>query len=315
MSEQRVLVIENPAHLRIDMGRLKIEREGFNHAFVSPKDVAVLCLEHHTATLSVAVLRALAEAGAAVLVTDARHLPCAMQLPLAATGLDAGRLRQQIVFDTNEKRGELWQQLVSTKLLNQAHALRRLQRNGALRLERLATQVQHGDKSNAEGQGARHYWNNLFPETFSRNKEGAEDPLNIRLNYGYAVLRSMIARSLVSAGLNGTLGLGHSNAGNAFNLADDFIEPYRFLVDFHVADDADTWSEAIPFGSSAKRALLGFVQRPVRIAGKDMRLHAAIDTTISSFVRILDGKDKALLLPEGLATEEDNTKWESTDGE
>lgn len=315
MSEQRVLVIENPAHLRIDTGRLKIERDGFSHAFVSPKDIAVLCLEHHTATLSVAVLRALAEAGAAVMVTDARHMPCAIQLPLAATGLDAGRLRQQIALDSSEKRGELWQQLISTKLSTQAHALRRLKRNGALRLERLANQVQHGDKSNAEGQGAKHYWINLFPETFRRSKEGAEDPLNIRLNYGYAVLRSMIARALVSSGLNGTLGLGHCNSGNAFNLADDFIEPYRFLVDVHLADDADTWSESPEFDSRAKRYLLGFVERPVRIAGQDMRLHAAIDTSIASFVRILDGKGKKLVLPEGSTIAGDDEAWASTDGE
>ncbi len=314
MSEQRVLVIENPANLRIDTGRLKIERDGFDHAFVSPKDVAVLCLEHHTATLSVAVLRALAEAGAAVMVTDARHMPCAMQIPLAATGLDAGRLRQQIALDASEKRGELWQQLISAKLATQAHALRRMQRNGALRLERLVAQVQHGDKSNAEGQGAKHYWNNLFPETFKRSKEGAEDPLNIRLNYGYAVLRAMIARALVAVGLNGTLGLGHCNAGNAFNLADDFIEPYRFLVDVHLADDADTWSEVPGFDSRSKRYLLGFVERPVRMAGQDMRLHAAIDASIASFVRILDGKGKKLVLPEGLVIDGDDEEWRSTDG-
>lgn len=315
MSEQRVLVIENPAHLRIDTGRLKIERDGFNHAFVSPKDIAVLCLEHHTATLSVAVLRALAEAGAAVMVTDARHMPCAIQLPLAATGLDAGRLRQQIALDASEKRGELWQQLISSKLATQAHALRRLKRNGALRLERLATQVQHGDRTNAEGQGAKHYWSNLFPDTFRRSKEGAEDPLNIRLNYGYAVLRSMIARALVSSGLNGTLGLGHCNSGNAFNLADDLIEPYRFLVDVHLADDADTWSEAPEFDSRAKRYLLGFVERPVRIAGQDMRLHAAIDASIASLVRILEGKGKKLVLPEGSTIAEDGEAWASMDGE
>lgn len=314
MSEQRVLVIENSAHLRIDTGRLKIERDGFDHTFVSPKDIAVLCLEHHTTTLSVAVLRALAEAGAAVMVTDARHMPCAMQIPLAATGLDAGRLRQQIALDASEKRGELWQQLISAKLSMQSHALRRLQRNGALRLERLAAQVQHGDKSNTEGQGAKHYWSNLFPDTFRRSKEGAEDPLNIRLNYGYAVLRAMIARSLVSAGLNGTLGLGHCNAGNAFNLADDFIEPYRFLVDVHLADDADTWSVAPEFDSRAKRYLLGFVERPVRMAGQDMRLHAAIDASIASFVRILEGKSKKLALPEGLVIDVDNEEWRSTDG-
>lgn len=313
MSEQRVLVIENPAHLRIDTGRLKIERDGFAHVFVAPDDVAVLCLEHHTATLSVAVLRALAEAGAAVLVTDARHLPCAMQLPLAATGLDAGRLRQQITMDASDKRAELWQQLIEAKLATQAASLRGLGRNGALRLERLSTQVQPGDKGNAEGQGARHYWGYLFSASFRRGKEGAEDPVNTRLNYGYAVLRAMIARALVAVGLNGALGLGHCNADNAFNLADDFIEPYRFLVDVHLARDIDTWSEAPDFDSRAKRFLLGFVQQPVRMAGQDMRLHAAIDATVASYVRILEGKGNKLALPEGLVISEDEA-WVSTDG-
>lgn len=313
MSEQRVLVIENPAHLRIDTGRLKIERNGCEPAFVAPHDVAVLCLEHHTVTLSVAVLRTLAEAGAAVLITDARHLPCAMQLPLAATGLDAGRLRQQIALDASDKRADLWQQLVAAKLAAQAASLRALGRKGALRLERLSAQVQPGDKGNAEGQGARHYWGCLFSASFRRGKEGAEDPVNTRLNYGYAVLRAMIARTLVAAGLNGALGLGHCNAGNAFNLADDFIEPYRFLVDVYLARDVDTWSEAPDFDSRAKRMLLGFVQQQVRVTNQDMRLHAAIDATVASYVRVLEGKGNKLILPEGLVIKEDET-WASTDG-
>ncbi len=305
MSDHRILIIENPAQLRIDTGRLKIEREGFEPAFVLPKDVAVLCLVHHTTLLSVAVLRTLAEAGAVVLVTDARHLPCAMQLPLAATGLDAGRLRQQIALDSRPQRGELWQQLVAAKLRNHAYVLRCLKRKGALRLERLADEVQPADSRNAEGQGAKHYWANLFPETFQRHKMGAEDPLNVRLNYGYAVLRALIARSLVAVGLNGALGLGHCNAGNAFNLADDLIEPYRFLVELHLADDADTWEAAPPFDSHAKRTILQFVERPVRIAGQDMRLHAAIEATLASLVRILDGKGNKLILPEGCASDDE----------
>lgn len=314
MSEQRVLVIENPAHLCIDIGRLKIEREGFAHTHIAPGDIAVLCLEHHTVTLSVAVLRALAEAGCAVLVTDACHMPCAMLHPFAATGIDAGRLRQQIALDASEQRIVLWQQLIVAKLATQAVALRTLGRKGALRLERLATQVQPGDQGNAEGQGAKHYWRNLFPVSFRRSKQGAEDPLNVRLNYGYAVLRAMIARALAAAGLNATLGLGHSNAGNAFNLADDFIEPYRFLVDVRVAEDATTWSESPSFDSHAKRRLLGFVTHPVRMGGQDMRLHAAIEASVASFVRILEGKKSRLILPEGRAVTGGNT-WVLTDGE
>ncbi|MBA2658649.1 MAG: type II CRISPR-associated endonuclease Cas1 [Nitrosospira sp.] len=313
MSEQRILVIENPARLSIEIGRLKIERDGFTHVYISPRDIAVLCLEHHTISMSVAVLRTLAEAGCAVLVTDARHLPAAMLHPFAATGLNAGRLRQQIALDCSELRAKLWKQLVAAKLSTQAATLRELGRNGALRLERLAAQVLPGDKNNAEGQGAKHYWNSLFPDSFRRSKEGATDPLNIRLNYGYAVLRTMIARTLAASGLNAALGLGHANAGNAFNLADDFIEPYRFLVDIHLALDADTWSEVPEFNSHAKRLLLRFIRQPVRIVGQDMRLHAAIEASAASFVRILDGKDTRLLVPEGIVISGDKS-WALTAG-
>lgn len=313
MSEQRVLVIEKPARIRVDMGRIRIERDGFQDVFVAPADMAVLCLEHHTATVSVAVLRILAESGVALLVTDARHLPCAMLQPVAATGLDSGRLRQQISLDASDRRAELWRQVVAAKLVTQGSALRYLGKQGALRLERLSTQVQPGDKANAEGQGARHYWRHLFSDSFHRDKLGAEDAVNIRLNYGYAVLRAMVARTLVAVGLNCGLGLGHSNAGNAFNLADDFMEPYRFVVDVHLACSIESSSEAREFAGEEKKELLGFVGKIVRIDKQDMRLSAAIDATVASYVRVLDSKGDKLVLPECLAISEVRT-WVSTDG-
>lgn len=308
MSDQRILIIENPVYLSIDLGRLKIDRKGMPSVFVLPDDIAVLILEHHTINLSVAVLRVLSEAGASIMVTDTRHLPCALQIPLC--GMNSGRLRQQMALDTSEQRGQLWQHLVIAKLNNQAHALRYLGKNGSLRLERLAGQVLYNDKGNTEGQGAKHYWKYLLTKEFKRDKQGAEDPFNIRLNYGYAVLRAMIARSLVASGLNCSLGLGHSNAGNAFNLADDFIEPFRFIVEIHVAQNG--YNDNLLLNGAEKKNLLAFITKPVRIHKLDMRLHAAIDTSIASYIRILDGKDQHLILPEGLS---ENSTWESTGGE
>jgi CRISPR-associated protein Cas1 len=106
-----------------------------------------------------------------------------------------------------------------------------LGKKGTFFLERLANKVQPGDSDQCEGQGARHYWKHLLSEGFRRSKQGATDLLNARLNFGYAVLRSLIARNLACAGLNGCLGVGHCNQQNPFHLADDLIEPYRFLVE------------------------------------------------------------------------------------
>lgn len=293
MSDHRILLIESPAQLGVDLGRLCIQREGLPDVFVAPDDIAVVCLHHHTIQLSVHVLRALAEAGAGVVVTDATHHPCAWLLPTQGNGDIVRRLRQQMVLDAQPRKAVLWQHIVQARLRTQAANLRALNRKGALRLERLAKEVVPGDTGKCEGQGARHYWTHLFPEAFRRNKQGADDPINTRLNFGYAVLRSMIARALVMAGLHPALGLGHCSMENPFNLADDFIEPYRFLVERHVAQE-----ESSEFNAAARKQLLRFIEMEVRLNSAGYRAPAAVAETVASFVRVLDGRNDALTLPE-----------------
>jgi CRISPR-associated protein Cas1 len=305
MSEHRILLIENPASLSVDLGRLRIRRDGFDDSFVLPKDVAVLCLHHHTIQVSVQALRILAEAGASVLVTNEFHHPCAWFLPQVGNGDLVRRLRQQMLLDSAETKGKLWQAIVQARLYTQAVNLRVLNRKGALRLERLAQEVQSADKTKCEGQGAKHYWAYLFEAKFSREKQGAEDAINARLNFGYAVLRSMIARSLVMAGLNPALGLGHCSMENPFNLADDFIEPYRFVVERYVAKN-----HRGEFNSQARKEMLGFVTQEIKLNGAGYRLPAAINESVASFVRMLDGRVKQLSLPEDMITQaDDEESW------
>lgn len=304
MSEHRILLIENPASLSVDLGRLRIRRDGFDDAFVLPRDIAVLCLHHHTIQISVQTLRVLAQAGVSVMVTDEIHRPCAWLLPQVGNGDLVRRLRQQMVLDSSALKGELWQTLVQARLNTQAVNLRVLNRKGALRLERLANKVQPADKTKCEGQGAKHYWAYLFEDRFKREKQGAEDAINARLNFGYAVLRSMVARALVMAGLNPALGLGHCNMENPFNLADDFIEPYRFVVERHVA--ASDFGE---FDGTARKAMLGFVEQEVKLNGAGYRLPAAINESVASFVRVLDGRSKQLHLPQDVIAQTNDESW------
>lgn len=294
MSSHRILLIENPARLHVDLGRLRIERDGMPDTFVLPRDIAVLCLHHHSIQISVQSLRTLAEAGAGLIVTDATHHPCAWLLPTNGNGDLVRRLRQQILLDASPAKGLIWQQLVQARLRTQATTLREMKRNGALRLERLANEVQPGDSGKCEGQGARHYWAHLFTENFRREKQGADDPINARLNFGYTVLRSMIARSLAMAGLNTALGVGHVSTENPFNLADDFIEPFRFIVEHHVC-----LGGLGDFDSQARKRLLQLVETEVVLDGSSYRLPAAIDETISSYVRVLDGRENKIVLPSG----------------
>ena len=308
MSEHRILLIENPASLSIDLGRLRIRRDGCDDTFVLPRDIAVLCLHHHTIQISVQTLRVLAQASVSVMITDEIHHPCAWLLPHVGNGDLVRRLRQQMELDDSALKGELWQALVQARLNTQAVNLRVLNRKGALRLERLANEVQHADKTKCEGQGAKHYWAYLFEDRFKREKQGAEDAINARLNFGYAVLRSQVARSLVMAGLNPALGLGHCNMENPFNLADDFIEPYRFVVERHVAlgDSGEFVNE---FDGAARKQVLGFVEQEIKLNGAGYRLPAAINESVASFVRVLDGRAKQLTLPQDVITQPNDEPW------
>jgi CRISPR-associated protein Cas1 len=296
MAEHHVLLIEHPARLKIDAGRLRIERDEHPSAFVLPEDIDVLCLHHPAISISNGALQALAEAGAVVLLTDERHQPSAQLYPLKSHARQSLRLRNQIWLDAGDRPAHLWREIVQARIRSEAATLRKLNCNGALFLERLSLKVEPGDAAHHEGQAARHYWKHLFGNRFRRNKQGANDGINSRLNFGYAVLRSMIARQLAIMGLNLSLGLGHRSSENPFNLVDDFIEPYRYLVERHVAMmDKDILHQ--PLQTEGKRELLGFIHQTVPMNDGEYRLNGAIEATIHSYCRVLDKHTSSLTLP------------------
>ena len=199
MTADRILLVENPCDLAIDIGRLRLRRADHADYFAAPADVAVLVLHHHTITMSIGALRELALCGACVMVTDQQHMPCGLLLPTQANRAAASRLRRQIGHLDGPLSSTIWQALVRARVRTQAANLRHFEINGALRLERMIDEVEPGDRTHREGQAARHYWQHLWEDVvpnFKREKQGAEDPANSRLNFGYAVLRSLVAREL-----------------------------------------------------------------------------------------------------------------------
>ncbi len=297
MSEHRILHVESPASITLDTGRLCIRAEGREPWFGCVEDVAALSLAHPAVRVSIRALQALAETGAVVLVADGRHLPTAILQPVRASSLVAGRVRRQAewLVAHPDHADALWARIVEAKLTMQADALRRRGKNGHLRLRRLAGQVRGGDPANIEAQGARHYWRHLFSPDFRRAKRDAADGVNARLNYGYAVLRALVARHLALAGLEPALGIHHRGAVNPFNLADDLMEPFRPIVDGIVHDHPTER----PLTREDKRVLLGVIEKTVRMSdGREYRMHAALDGLVASLVRVMDRPRAGLLLPE-----------------
>lgn len=302
MSAHRVLLLEGARHLAIDIGRLVVrDQEGAVH--VLPSDIAVVVLDHPAVTITAAAIKSLAAAGCVILVTDDRHLPLAETLPVGSRGRTGRRLRQQLALEQSPVGARLWRNIILARIHSEATVLRTLGRNGALYLERLAGKVSDGDLTNQEAQAARHYWKHLWSEGFRREKQGAKDGISVRLNYGYAIVRSVIARALVAAGLTPIVGIGHHSEENPFNLADDFIEPYRFLVEQHVAEGLAAAPDA-EFDATTRAEIAACVTREVRLDSKVFRVPAAIERTVESFVQVLESSKPeklTLAVPECLA--------------
>lgn len=234
---KRVVEVGSPARLRVQHRQLVVDLDEGAPVSIPIEDMGVLLLDHPEVTITVPVLVALADAGAAVVACGPRHLPVLLALPMAGNSLHAQIVAAQA--DASRPRAKrLWQRVVMSKIRAQANCLRdcgRVSDEIDVRFAAFAANVRSGDPENIEAQAARAYWPLLFDAAFRRDQDAKEWPtINAALNYGYAVVRAAVARAVVGSGLHPALGIHHCNQYNAFALADDLMEPLRPAVDAEV---------------------------------------------------------------------------------
>ena len=289
----RSVVIANPAALSVSHLALQVLQDG-QQARIPLEDIAVLVIDNPQVSLNAAVLAACAERNIAVITVGSTHLPNGVLLSYVPHSRALKVMEAQLsLSQPNRKR--LWQRIVQHKINNQACVLEvAKQPADATHLRALARQVKSGDPENIEAQAAQYYFRHLFTGAFTRAQGRF---YNAALNYGYAVVRSALARSLVAYGFLPAFGLFHHNEQNAFNLADDLFEAFRPLVDCHVICEypEEPDRELLP---SDKGKLVRVLHKDVQMSshsasdGRCATL-AAIDNTISSFSGIVL-KDNAL---------------------
>ena len=243
---KKTLYFGNPAYLSLRMQQMVIKLPEVESIADLPEslksmsevtkpieDIGIVVLDNKRITITQGLLEALLENNSAVITCDSRSMPVGLMLPLYGNSTQNERFRDQLNA-SQPLRKQLWQQTIKAKIDNQATVLSACCGKSVRLLERMSADVRSGDPDNLEAQAAAYYWKNIFAdisglETFTRNREGVH-PNNL-LNYGYAILRAVIARSLVSSGMLPTLGIHHHNRYNAYCLADDIMEPYRPYVD------------------------------------------------------------------------------------
>lgn len=293
---KRTLVFSNPAYLSTRNKQLVIAfpENTKPEVNVPIEDIGFLVLEHPQITITNKLIEALVQNKVAVLTCDAQHLPCGFLQPLVGHSEQTQRYRHQLEASMPLKKN-LWQQTISVKIENQAKHLKKRE-NSYKTLLRWSKEVKSGDNTNLEGVAASYYFQRIYPiESFSRYRNGL--PPNNLLNYGYAILRAIAARAIVSSGMLPSIGIFHSNKYNAFCLADDIMEPYRPFVDSLVYDMITQYEDIENLNTELKVQLLKIPVLDVEIDGKNSPLMHAMSRTTNSLYECFEGTSRKILYP------------------
>lgn len=305
---KRTLYFGNPAYLSRKNNQLVVrlpeveKNESLPDSFkreaqatIPIEDIGVVVLDEQQLVISQYLIDGLIENNVALITCDKTHHPTGLMLNLAGNKLQSAKFRAQLEAGAPLVK-QLWQQTVKAKILNQALLLRRLGLESE-NMNKWIGDVRSGDPDNLEARAAAWYWKNLFQVLpgFRREREGL--PPNNLLNYAYAILRAIIARSLVGSGLLPTLGIHHRNQYNHYCLADDIMEPFRPVVDSVVVGMVNNGEDFTELTPSIKKQLLGIATADVVIDKERSPLMVAAQRTTASLAQCFEGSASKLLYP------------------
>ncbi len=307
---KKVLCFSNSAYLSLQNGQLVIKlpdvvkNDSLSESFkkqairtIPIEDIGVVVLDCQQITITQGLLDALLANNCAVISCNSSHLPVGLMLPLDGNTTQSERFRVQIDASLPLKK-QLWQQTIQCKIKNQSAVLQHVHGTVFDNMERWASAVKSGDSENLEGRAAAFYWKTIFPSKpyFTRGQEG-EAPNNL-LNYGYAIVRTIVARALVASGMLPTLGIHHHNRYNAYCLADDIMEPYRPYVDMKVIEIMQKGVAYDEITTECKQELLSIPVMDVWIDGHTSPLMVAVSQTTASLYKCYSGESRKIIYPE-----------------
>jgi len=260
------------------------------------EDIGVVILDHKQITITHGLMEALLANNTAMITCDSSRMPVGLMLPLSGNTTQSERFQAQIDASLPLTK-QLWQQTIQSKIENQAHVLKTTRKAIVKNMLAWVDDVKSGDSDNLEARAAAYYWANMFPDIpdFRRGREGV--PPNNLLNYGYAILRAVVARSLVASGLLPTLGIHHHNRYNAYCLADDIMEPYRPFVDKLVVEIIDGGENITELSKPIKARLLNIPVLDVTINNQRSPLMIAVGFTTASLAKCYLGESRKIAYP------------------
>jgi CRISPR-associated protein Cas1 len=289
----RNIFIANESKMKLKNNQLIIFN-GEEYSFPI-EDIRSIVVDTPYSTLSAKLISYLGEQGVCLILCDEKHTPVAQLSPIGTYCRSLKRLELQI-SQSKPKLKRIWQQIIIKKIENQAECLK-INNIDNTKLISISKSVQSGDTNNREGYAANVYFKYLFGKDFTRDQESI---VNAALNYGYAIIRSFIAKNIVSYGLEPSIGIHHKNQLNSFNLADDLIEPFRPVVDIFVSQNYKKWED--DFSTYQKAQLQKLLNSVVSVNNENWSVSKAIELLIQSLVSSFENEKIQLKLPDVINT-------------
>lgn len=294
MSKRIIEIGTEGCYLSYRYQQLIIERDKQQIGSVPIEDLSAVIIDHPQTLITQYCLSELVQANVMVISSNQSHHPIGLFMPLDSNTLQTERFAAQVELQKPVKKA-LWKQLIQAKIRFQGRVLQDLTGNDA-GLSVLVKKVRSGDPANIEAQAARRYWSRLFKgEGFKRDRDAPDQ--NRFLNYGYAILRALVSRSLCAAGLHPSLGIHHHNRYNAYCLSDDVMEPYRPYVDLHVWQLIQACDANAELDQELRRQLLELISYKVTVNEEQLTLQGAIQKSAQSLAQVMLGERKTLMLP------------------
>lgn len=289
----RLIMIENDVSIRLKLDNLIIRKEE-KDIWIPIEDISVLIIDNRKITLTARMLCSLAAHNVGVIFCNQEHLP----IGFYSSYDNHSRISKAIHFqiDASDKYyDELWQSIVRAKIKNQQRVLEKLHKNSdvIILLSQFYEEVLVGDTTNREAHAAKVYFNELMGCSFSRGNEDLL--LNAGLDYGYAIMRSYLAKLCVGYGLNSQLGIHHRNEYNRFNLVDDMIEPFRPFVDYFAYF---LLKDEKYFKGEHRHQLVNLLNHKIVYKQRKMFLCNAMEEYVSNVASEIAGKKNTLEFPD-----------------
>lgn len=295
MTQSIVEIAQDGRHISLFRGFLKISEGEQELARIPLDSIHALLLNCHQATISQNILLTCANEGIPVIICGSNHTPAGIFWPVVSHYKQAGNMQAQL-NSTKPFAKQLWKQLVQSKIMGQHQVLDGTNNFMGNALAEMAKRVKSGDTDNIEAQAARRYWPLLMGEGFTRNPDIAG--ANSLLNYGYAILRSAVARAVIAAGLHPSIGVHHQNRLNAFCLVDDLMEPYRPAVDYMVFNLLkDGYNDITP---ETKKALASVLEWNISMPFEVTSISNAVLYTAQSLAQSFNESSVKLSLPRNI---------------